>query len=129
MNKVQLAEFYAKKTGLSKADIKRYRDTPVSGWTKRADRKLGSTLRLLDRLANDPDLSWEDWRKQSAVLLKAVYEWVHGMLDTVAGFVKRIAAAAERVLTAITILLTALEPYLPLLAILVGRRLVGGKAT
>jgi len=129
MNKAQLKDFYATKTGLSKADIKRYRDTPVNAWTTRADRKVGSTLRLLDRLAQDPNLSWDDWRKQAPVLLKAVHDWVRGILDTVASFVERIAAAAERVLAALTKVLTALEPYLPLLVVLLGRRLAAGQGT
>lgn len=129
MNEAQRKDFYAKKTGLSKADIKRYRDAPVGSWTKRADRKIGSTLRFLDRLANDTDLSWDDWRKQGAVLLKAVHQWVHGMLDTIAEFVERIAAAAEKVLVALRKILVSLEPYAPLIVALFARRLAGSQAT
>ena len=128
MNESQRTEFYANKTGLSKAAVKRYREAPVSSWSKRADRKIGSTLRLLDRLADDPELSWDDWRKQGAVLLKAVHEWISGVLDTIAEFVARMAAAAERVLAVLLKILTSLEPYAPLIVALLARRLAGGQA-
>ena len=123
MNESQRTGFYANKTGLSKAAVKRYRDAPVSSWSKRADRKIGSTLRFLDRLADDPDLSWDDWRKQGAVLLKAVHDWISGVLDTIADFVARIAAAAEKVMDALGRLLESLKDYLPILTVLAGGRL------
>jgi len=98
MNQQQRTAYYAKNTGLSKADVTRYRTARVNDWTTTADRRIGSTIRASERLAEDPDLSWSDWLSETKKLLHVIHDFIKGVLTTVAEFVERLAEAARRVL-------------------------------
>jgi hypothetical protein len=122
MNLAERTEWYSSMTGLSKAQIGRYRRTPVKQWTTTADRKIGGTFRLIEKLALDPELTWDEWWKQVSPVLKDIHRWVAQAFDTVADFVDSLSKSITRVLKALKDLLIALGPYLPLITAIVGAK-------
>lgn len=101
MNVKERTNFYVEQTGLSRAAVERFRKTPVSGWSTTADRKIGSTIRAVERMAKEPELSWADWLRSAARLLVVVGKYVKGAFEVVADFAGRLADAAVRVLAAL----------------------------
>lgn len=120
MNVAERTQWYADQTGLSKAAITRYRRAPAREWTTGADRKISSTIKAVERMAADPELSWDDWARQAGRLLDVVYKWVSGVLDKVSEFVTRVANAVTKVVKALTKLLVAAKPLVAAIARLFG---------
>lgn len=98
MNVAERTAFYSQRSHLPRARVAAYRRTPVAKWSKTSDRKIGSTIRGLERMAAEPDLTWVAWRHAAGEVLATVKAFVDGVLDTVASFVERIARSVNRVL-------------------------------
>lgn len=108
--------FYAKETGLSKAAVARYRKSRINDWTKTADRKIASTIRAAEALADEPKISWAEWKHEMKLVLHEIHDFVAGFFDTVADFVDRLASAVERVLNALSQVLSAAAPAMAIVA-------------
>ena len=102
--------FYAKRTRLSQAAVDRYRRTPVTGWSRASDRRIGSTIHGLDRTADDPEVPKSEWRRAARSLLDVIGDFVRGVVDAVASFVERLADALVRVLDRMAKVLGRLAP-------------------
>ena len=98
MNADDRVSFYADRTGLSKAAVNRYRRNPSSKWTTTADRRQAGAIRGLERMADDPELPWAEWRRAATDILREIAAFVRGVLTTVADFVERLGKAIEGVL-------------------------------
>lgn len=96
--------YYARRTGLTRAAVDRYRRTPVAGWTRSSDRRISSSIRSLERVAANPDVTWGEWRTGAAKVVRLVREFLRRVLD-LATFVERVAAALKRWLTRVQVFL------------------------
>lgn len=102
MNAAARTGYYAEATGLSRAKVNQYRKQPVSNWTTTADRKIGSTIRAAERLAQEPEITWDQWMEKTGQILSVVRAWISGAMDKVAHFVERIGRVARDVLNALS---------------------------
>lgn len=120
MNKSARIDFYAKHTSLSRAAARRYMAQPVSAWSTRSDRKIGGLFRTLEVLAEEEDLTWVKWRRHARSILQDIHDFIAGVLETVAEFVKRVGATVTRVLKELRRILEAAGPLLELLTVVLG---------
>ena len=118
MNATERTAWYADVSGFSKAEVARFRRAPVSRWTTTAERKIGGSIRMLERLADDPELTWKDWRKVASSVLATIACWVSGQFNAVKEFVSALADTVQQVWAFLKDVLTTLKPYLPLMMML-----------
>jgi hypothetical protein len=96
---VDRTQFYAETSGLPKARVAAYRRRPVTEWTRRADRRIASTIRGLEALWADPDVTVGFWLRMARGTLRAVRAFVLEVIDTVQALGERIANAVDRAMS------------------------------
>ena len=95
MNARDRVRFYAQETGLTQREVALYRTTPVSGWTTRRERQIGSVIRSLERMLAELGDDLKVWLEASARLLSTVGEFVSGALKTAAAFAEQMAEVID----------------------------------
>lgn len=92
------SELYAQVTGLSRRTVNQFRNTVVSEWTHRSDRRIGRAIRGLERLWRDPGVTVKLWLRTARGVLGAVHDFLDDVVTTVEELGVRIASAIERAL-------------------------------
>ena len=87
--------FYASKTGLSKAAVRRYRLGPLKSFATRKQKQIARTIKECESCAKDASTSWPEWKKHVRDVLAMVRDFICDVLKSVAGFIRRVAAPLE----------------------------------
>ena len=124
MNTSERDSFYAARTGLSRTAIVRFRRTPVGEWTTTADRRIGSSVRGLERMADNPEIPWAEWRRAAHDILATIRDFVRGVFDTAVSFAERLGSVIERVLLRLREVLEVAGPIVLGLAAIFGVRVL-----
>ncbi len=84
---------YAVQTGLSVSAVVTYRKTRVNDWTTQRDRKIGSTIRGLERMWTSPEITWEQWVDAASSVLGVIKQFVEGVITKVKELAEALADA------------------------------------
>ncbi|MBK8695347.1 MAG: hypothetical protein IPN17_24515 [Deltaproteobacteria bacterium] len=90
--------FYAQRSGLSQRQVQDFRRTPVNDWPARSDRRIGSAIRGMEAMWQDPDVTLELWLRTAKAVMGAISDFLFDVIDTAVELGSAIARAVDRAL-------------------------------